>query len=955
MIFSNTKTSYSRWMGLALMGMLSIESSNLVIFSGSARAAQVSNNSSSDENSLIEDGLKLYQESKHQESLIKFEQALVIVKAKNDKKTEGVVLYSIGLTYDSLKEYPKALAYYQQSLAISKLLGDRASEGIVLDNIGLVYNSLGEYPKALAYCQQSLAISKALGDKNSESITLNNIGEIYRAIAQYPKALEYYQQSLSIIKTLEDRAGEARTLNNIGATYKALGQYPKALQYYQQSLVLSRAIGNKNGEGITLNNIGAAHSSLGEYSQALKYFQQSLDISKIIGNKTLENANIDNIGQIYYSTAQYPKAIEYFQQYLAISQSIGAKASEGKALNNLGGVYSSLGQYPKALEYYQKSLALSQVTGAKASEGIALNNIGTVYNYLNRYAKALEYFQKSLAINKAIGDRESEGLALNNIGGVYSSLEQYPKALEYYQQSLTIRRAIGDKAGEGITLNNIGEFYRYSGQFPKALVYFQQALAISQAIGSRDSEGTALSNMGATFLNQKKPAAAEISLRKAIAIWEDIRGSKNTRGQGLSDLNKVSFADRVAITYQLLQKSLIEQNKPQAALEISERARARALAELLASKIITSKASSQSIRQFPSFAKIQQIAKAKQATLVQYSIIDDDLVYIWVIKPNGEIAFKQSKLPATTKLKDLIVGTRLNIGADTPTPAQKNLPKPPGDLQQLYKLLIEPIAKVLPTNPESKVIILPQKELFLVPFAALQDVQKKYLIEQHTLTIAPSIQVLGLTNANRARNSGKPVVVGNPTMPTDYKNQAGELEVLENLPGSEAEATSVAQILQVTPLIGQAADKKRVVELLQNASIVHLATHGLLGTLKGDIPGAIVLTNGFLTSSEIFDMQLHADLVVLSACDTGRGDLTGDGVVGLSRSLAVAGVPAAIVSLWPVSDVSTKELMEDFYGNLWVKKMSKSQAIRQAMLKTMQKYPAPDLWAAFMLVGDGND
>jgi CHAT domain-containing protein len=176
---------------------------------------------------------------------------------------------------------------------------------------------------------------------------------------------------------------------------------------------------------------------------------------------------------------------------------------------------------------------------------------------------------------------------------------------------------------------------------------------------------------------------------------------------------------------------------------------------------------------------------------------------------------------------------------------------------------------------------------------------------------------------------------------------------LANLPGSEAEAKTIAEILQVTPLIGQAADKQKVVSLLQQSPIVHLATHGLLGTLKGDIPGAIVLTNGFLTSSEIFDMQLQADLVVLSACDTGRGDLTGDGVVGLSRSLAVAGVPSVIVSLWEVSDDATMSLMSEFYRNLRVKKLAKSQALRQAMLTTMQVYPKPVLWSAFMLVGEG--
>ncbi len=901
---------------------------------------------------LNAEGRNLYRKSEYLAALDKFQQGLSLAKKIGDKSGEGTILGNIGVVYQSLGQYPKALESYEQSLVISKAIGNKSGEGITLNNIGEVYQSLGQYPKALEYYQQALLISKAIGNKSGEGTILGNIGVIYQSLGQYPKALEYYQQSLAISKAIGDKSGEGTILGNIGAVYDSLGQYPKALEYYQQSLTISKAIGDKSGEGITLNNISSVYRSLGQYPKALEYYQQSLAISKAIGNKTGEGATLNNIGAVYNSLGQYPKALEYFQQSLTISKVIGDKSGEGNTLNNIGEVYRSLGQYPKALEYFQQAFVISKAIGNKSGEGVTLNNIGLAYDSLGQYPKALEYFQQSLTISKVIGDKSGEGGALNNIGLVYDSLGQYPQALEYYQQSLVIRKAIGNKSGESSTLNNIGAVYNSLGQYPQALEYHQQSLVISKAVGNKDGEGTTLNNIGAILLAQKKPTRAEKSLREAIAIWETIRGSKNNSGQGLSDSDKVSFADRVAITYKLLQKALIQQNKPQAALEISERARARALAELLASKIITTNTtSSQAIRQAPSLSKIQQIAKNKQATLVQYSIIDDDLIYIWVIKPNGEIVFKQSKLPAKTKLKDLIVATRQNIGAET---RPDNISEAPGDLKQLYKLLIEPIAKDLPTNPESEVIILPQRELFLVPFAALQDAQEKYLIEKHTLTIAPSIQVLGLTNTKRSQHSGKPVVVGNPIMPTDYKNQAGEPVALANLPGSEAEAKTVAEILQVAPLIGKAADKQQVVKFLQDSPIVHLATHGLLGTLKGDIPGAIVLTNGFLTASEIFDMQLQADLVVLSACDTGRGDLTGDGVVGLSRSLAVAGVPSVIVSLWEVSDDATKALMSEFYRNLRVKKLAKSRALRQAMLTTMQEYPKPVLWSAFTLVGEGH-
>jgi CHAT domain-containing protein/Tfp pilus assembly protein PilF len=778
--------------------------------------------------------------------------------------------------------------------------------------------------------------------------------KLYRK-SDYPAALDKFQQGLTIAKAINYKEIEGTTVFIIGHIYELLGEYPKALEYYQQFFILSKASGNKSETGAVLNSIAVIYHSLGQYLEALEYFQKSLTTRRELGDKYGEGNTLSSIGSVYKSLGKYPKALEYYQQSLAISQSISNKKGESTTLRGIAGVFRSLGKYPKALEYYQQSLTIEKAIRNKAGEGTTLNNIGVVYSDLKQYSKALDYYQQALDIRRAIHNKAGEGTTLGNIGAVYKSLEQYPKALEYFQQSLSISKIAGDKSGEVVNLNNIAEVYKSLREYAKALAYEEQSLVIAKVIGNLAHEGDILTNIGGNFLAQQKPALAEKSLRQAIAIWETIRGSKDSSGQGLSDSDKVSFSDRVAVTYRLLQQALIEQNKPQEALEVSEKARARALAELLASKIITTNtASSQAIRQAPNLVKIQQIAKAKQATLVQYSIINDELIYIWVVKPSDEIVFKQSKLPANTRLQDLIVATRQNIGAEARPPEQENLPEPPGDLQQLYKLLMEPIAKDLPTNPEAEVIILPQRELFLVPFAALQDPQEKYLIEKHTLTIAPSIQVLGLTNTKRSKHSGKPVVVGNPIMPTDYKNQAGEPVALADLPGSEAEAKTVAEILQVTPLIGKAADKQQVVKFLQDSPIVHLATHGLLGTLKGDIPGAIVLTNGFLTASEIFDMQLQADLVVLSACDTGRGDLTGDGVVGLSRSLAVAGVPSVIVSLWEVSDDATKALMSEFYRNLRVKKLVKSQALRQAMLTTMQEYPKPVLWSAFMLVGEGH-
>jgi CHAT domain-containing protein len=261
----------------------------------------------------------------------------------------------------------------------------------------------------------------------------------------------------------------------------------------------------------------------------------------------------------------------------------------------------------------------------------------------------------------------------------------------------------------------------------------------------------------------------------------------------------------------------------------------------------------------------------------------------------------------------------------------------------------------------------------------LQDESGKYLIEKHTLLTAPSIQVLQLTQQQRQRvaaRSNKALVVGNPTMPKVAPAIGQPPQQLPPLPGAETEAKAIAPLLNTQALTGDRATKSAILPLLPSARIIHLATHGILDDIQGlksalalapsearfalapssstSPPEAPPLTkrdDGLLTAEEILDLQLNAELVVLSACDTGRGRITGDGVIGLSRSFISAGVPSVIVSLWSVPDAPTASLMTEFYNNLQLNP-DKAQALRQAMLTTLKQHPNPKNWAAFTLIGE---
>ncbi|MEH1765576.1 MAG: CHAT domain-containing protein [Nostoc sp.] len=427
--------------------------------------------------------------------------------------------------------------------------------------------------------------------------------------------------------------------------------------------------------------------------------------------------------------------------------------------------------------------------------------------------------------------------------------------------------------------------------------------------------------------------------------------------------------------YQQLQKTLISQKKYQAALEISERSRNRSFVNLLAQQLSISEVNA------PSTEQIKQVAKQQNATLVQYSIINDEVIingkkqtkeselYIWVIKPTGEIAFRSVDIKPLwqkekTSLSDLIIKSRQSIGvvsSNLKSGIQKvpdhNVNKSNQRLQKLYQLLIQPIADLLPTQPDEHIIFIPQSELFLVPFAALQNAKGKYLIEQHTIATAPSIQVLDLLYQRQQQNKGVAkdmLIVGNPTMPSISLKPGEAPEKLSQLPGAEQEAKQIAEIFHTQALTGDAATETAVVQKMPQARIIHLATQGGCND-SSEISCGLALApspqdDGWLTSEEILNLNLKADLVVLSSNETALGKITGDGVIGLSSSFFAAGVPSVIGSLWSVPDKETAFLMIEFYQKL-SENPDKAAALRYAMLATMKKYPNPQYWAAFTLIG----
>ncbi|TAG74128.1 MAG: CHAT domain-containing protein [Oscillatoriales cyanobacterium] len=895
---------------------------------------------------LFEQGTQQYNIGQFREALQSWEQSLTIYREIENRPGEANSLGNLGVGYNSLGQFHRAIEFHEQYLEISREIGNRPGEAISLGNLGIAYSSLKQFHTAIYFQEQSLVIKREIGDRNEEAKSLSSLGVAYYFLGQFYRAIEFHEQSLVIEREIGNRPGEANSLGSLGAAYNSLEQYHRAIEFYEQSLVIRQEIGDRPKAANFLGSLGNAYHSLMQYHKALEFYEQSLVIRQEIGDRQGEANSLGNLGATYCSLGQLHKASDFLEQSLVIKREVGDRDGEAASLCNLGNIYNSLGQYHRAIEFCEQSLVISRQIGNRQWEANSLTNLGNAYQYSGQYQKAIEFHEQCLVIKREIGGRQGEANSLGNLGNAYYSLGQFHRAIEFHEQSLVIKREIGDRNGEAASLCNLGIAYNSLGQYYRAIEFYEQSLVISREIENRQWEANSLNNLGSSLIKIYQLGEAEKALRASI------QNRENLRSELVNDNHKISFFETQISAYHGLQKVLVARSQFNEALEISEMSRTRAFVELLQQTLLINELPTKDQTNKLSIPKIQQIARDRNSTIVEYSIVDPE-IYIWVIQPNGNITHRAANLEPLNQqnqtLKQIILQTRVSIGTvETDDAGNKIQLESQYNrdetgrfplLQLLHQILIEPIIDLLPTDANSPIIFVPHYDLFLVPFAALQDSHNRYLIEHHTILTSPSIQVLEFTREHQNRVRGlrqAALIVGDPTI---HQNFQLDPHKLRQIPRAKEAAEAIAATLML------------------NTRIVHLSAHGLLDDFQGSgIPGAIILApsgddDGAIHAVDILQLKLDSELVVLSACSTGRGKITGDGVIGLSRCFILAGVPSIIVSLWNMGVISAKLLMTEFYQNL-ARGDNRAAALRCAMLTTKARFPSPIAWAAFTLIGE---
>jgi CHAT domain-containing protein/tetratricopeptide (TPR) repeat protein len=856
--------------------------------------------------------------------------------------SKGYRLYEQG-------DYPRAMALHRLARELAEQTGDRAGIARALNAIGRIHYGQGDYPSALARFQESLAMQESLGNKAGVARVLSNIGNFHSQQGDHDSALEYYQKSMALQEAQDNKAGIVILLNNIGNIHYDQSNYALALEHYQKSLKLAEDIGDQEGVAFALNSVGNIYLSQGNHAQALEYYRKGLALSETLGNKEGKAVTLDNIGYTLGEQGDYAQALDYLQKSLALREEMDGKEGVGRTLKNIGNIYYHQADYEQALEYYQRSLSLRDSLGEKNGISVSLNNVGKVHLKQGRHAQALEFTERAAALARQIGETEVLWRARLTSGSAYLALKEPTKAREAFEEAITTVETLrsGVAGGEGeqqrFFASRVSPYHAMAdllitqGKPAEALSFAERAKSRVLLDALQGGRVNVVKAMTAQEQEQERKLNSQLV---ALNIQISLEAARTQPDQNrLTDFK--SQLQKARLDFEAFQTDLYAAHPALRA----QRGAARPLRLEEAAALLPNAASA----------------------LFEYVVTDEKTYLFAITKAAGK---KDVDLSVYTLRVDRDELTRLTEDFRQQL-AGRNLGF--RDVAaKLYDLLLKPAEPQL--RGKTNLIIVPDDKLWDLPFQALLTNSNRFLIENAAIAYAPSLTALReMMKRQKDRRddkaSGTLLALGNPLLGKETIQRATLAlrdEKLDPLPEAEQEVKALSRLYGISRskiYTGAGASEDRAKAEAGRAGILHFATHGILNNAapmyshlalaQGDVN-----EDGLLEAWELMRLDLKADLVVLSACETARGRFgAGEGVIGLTWAMFIAGAPATVVSQWKVESTSARDLMIDFHRRLRTpsrKPASKAEALRQAALRLMKNPQTshPFYWAGFVLVGD---
>ena len=876
-----------------------------------------------------------------------------------------------------------AIDKYSEAQRGFSAAGDSYRLAMALQRIGLIHLQVNEFRTALPYLDEAISITQRIQDTNLGGLIENILGGTHDVLGNVIESRQHYERAIVLARESNNRIAEGSGLNNIGKLYNDAGDYQNALGNYIQALPLFPA--GSNQRAITLNNIGVAYTGLGEWEKSIDYLKQALAILHNGNQRNAESYTLSNIGNAYRKAEDYQEALNYFDQARAIQQKTGNRAQEAETLDLTGVVYSQLGQLEKALEFHKQALDIQRTTQNIRREAISLTNIGHVYNLLGQPNSALEQLDQSLSIFRKIGD-------LNNAS---TTLEERARAERLSGDLATSRQNIEESLSliETVRAHSGSQQLRASYLASREKAYEFYVDLLMQLDAKEPGKGHAAEALTASERGRAR-SFIELLNEAHVDVREGVSADLIKREREISQLLNAKAQREIQLTarkgnqqeIEALQKEISALEDEYQQLQVAIRKASPAYAALTQPQPLDLK-------------EIQQQLDPN-TLLLEYSL-GDDHSYLWLVATDSLKTFqipKRAEIQAVAKqVYDSLTARSVLKSLETPGQRQKRIADADAQFQkaaaELSSIILSPAKEDLGTK---RLAIVADGILQYIPFAALADPRSTGpLVLQHELITLPSASTLAIQRANLADRKPAPrgvAVIADPVFASndprfarkvdaqqpektpgiadtrliEHLSDTGQLTI-SRLPFTRQEAN---QILAVSPtgsnlkaLDFRANRSLATSNELSNYRYVHFATHGYLDSVRPDL-SAIVLSlvdqdgkpqDGFLRSHDIFNLNLPAELVVLSACETGLGkDVKGEGLVGLTRSFMYAGARRVIVSLWNVNDKATASLMERLYAGMLKTHKTPAAALRAAQTEMLsqRQWQSPYYWAGFVIQGE---
>jgi CHAT domain-containing protein/Tfp pilus assembly protein PilF len=948
-------------------------------------------------NRLVSEGVVLRQAGDRQsleDSIKRFIEALTVIRSINDQLYEARIRLLIGTNYRQLGDSQRSLEYLEQALQLFRAIGNHNSEAVTLNTIGDTYAETSNYESAVDSYSQAVSVRQAMRDRIGEALSLINIGLAYSTSEQSEKALDSFKRSLSLCEAEKHGKCQAVALSNIGVVYNRLGEDKEAFDYLMRALLLRRSSRDREGEVATLEALGGFYNGRGEKQKALDYYKDSLSIAEDIRDTKSKSTLLNNIAGVYSSLGEPQRALDYFFKALALKRQIGDQRGEAVTLNNIGDAYRQLDELDKAFDRFNQARELFHRIHDYKREATTYNNLGAIQEAQRRKQEALDSYSKALSVSRAAASRLTEAAALNNIAGILDESGEKEKALEHYEQALVLLRELGDRRHQATTLSNIATLEAGRENLKEAFQRVNEAIDILESL-RRDIVADELRS--SFFASVHNHYEFLISLLIRLHKQDPSRGyeemalqtSERARARGLLELLNDSHAQiRKDVDPRLLEqeRSLQQRLNAKAASRTFLLSRSNSAEEALATANDIEKLTTEyqdvkaKIRKTnPRYAALTQpqplnLKKIRteldaNTLLLEYAL-GDVQSFLWLVSATE---LKTYELPKRREIEALCDRYYELI---TTTDARNT------DLTEiasrLSQMLLGPVTSKL---GRKRLVIVADGALQYLPFAAFPEPglrQQTPIVVRHEIIYLPSFSVLASLRSealNRKPAAKDIMVLADPVFSADDKRvKTGSLQGIasdrndpERLPATRREAEGIVALapLSRTKKALDFAANRELVESgeLSKYRYVVFATHGFLDSLHPEL-SAIVLSlvdengnrrDGYLRAHEVYNLNLSAELVVLSACETALGkNIKGEGLIGLTRGFIYAGSPRVMASLWPVKDDSTAVLMVSFFRSMIKQGKRPAAALRATQIEMLKsnRWSAPHYWAAFVLQGE---